>query len=184
MPTTIMMNRTGRYVRVQIKGLNYLSLAEVQVMGMPAMVVPGLFQSENFNNGPEGVAYHDTDAGNNGGAYKQTDVDIASGYDTSYCVGWTNVGEWLDYSINVLQAGVYNLEASVAMPGDTARFHVEVDRVDVTGSMAVPNTGRWNTWQSVVKRGIQLTDGRDTMRVVIETTYAGNFDYFRLMSAQ
>jgi uncharacterized repeat protein (TIGR01451 family) len=181
-PTTIMTNRTGRYVRVQLKGVNYLSLAEVQVMGTPAMVAPGIVQAENFNNGPEGVAYHDTDAGNNGGAYRQTDVDLASGYGTGYCVGWTNAGEWLDYSINVLQAGAYNLETSVAMPGDTARFHVEIDGVDVTGSMAVPNTGGWNTWQTVVKPGIQLTAGRHTMRLVMETTYAGNFDYFRLVA--
>ena len=32
-PTTVAVNRTGRYVRVQLSGTNYLSLAEVQVMG-------------------------------------------------------------------------------------------------------------------------------------------------------
>ncbi|MCE5209666.1 MAG: right-handed parallel beta-helix repeat-containing protein, partial [Chloroflexi bacterium] len=32
-PTTIEVNRTGRYVRVQLTGTNYLSLAEVQVWG-------------------------------------------------------------------------------------------------------------------------------------------------------
>ncbi|HEX8919947.1 MAG TPA: LamG-like jellyroll fold domain-containing protein [Pyrinomonadaceae bacterium] len=34
-PTLLPINRTGRYVRVQLSGLNYLSLAEVQVWGMP-----------------------------------------------------------------------------------------------------------------------------------------------------
>ena len=33
--TTIPVGRTGRYVRVQLSGLNYLTLAEVQVWGMP-----------------------------------------------------------------------------------------------------------------------------------------------------
>ncbi|HYN83648.1 MAG TPA: discoidin domain-containing protein [Pyrinomonadaceae bacterium] len=32
-PTTINVNRTGRYVRVQLAGTNYLSLAEVEVLG-------------------------------------------------------------------------------------------------------------------------------------------------------
>jgi hypothetical protein len=33
-PTTITVNRTGRYVRVQLVGTNYLHLAEVKVMGV------------------------------------------------------------------------------------------------------------------------------------------------------
>jgi hypothetical protein len=33
--TTIPVGRTGRYVRVQLSGLNYLTLAEVQVWGVP-----------------------------------------------------------------------------------------------------------------------------------------------------
>jgi len=31
--TTIPVNTTGRYVRVQLNGANYLNLAEVQVFG-------------------------------------------------------------------------------------------------------------------------------------------------------
>ncbi|HYN83660.1 MAG TPA: discoidin domain-containing protein [Pyrinomonadaceae bacterium] len=34
-PTTINVSRTGRYVRVQLTGTNYLSLAEVEVIGRP-----------------------------------------------------------------------------------------------------------------------------------------------------
>jgi hypothetical protein len=35
-PTAVSVNRTGRYVRVQLSGTNYLSLAEVQVFGSTA----------------------------------------------------------------------------------------------------------------------------------------------------
>ncbi|HEX5709557.1 MAG TPA: discoidin domain-containing protein [Pyrinomonadaceae bacterium] len=34
-PTTVNVNRPGRYVRVQLAGTNYLSLAEVEVIGRP-----------------------------------------------------------------------------------------------------------------------------------------------------
>ncbi|MDQ3687365.1 MAG: discoidin domain-containing protein [Acidobacteriota bacterium] len=34
-PTTLEVNRTGRYVRVQLAGTNYLMLAEVEVIGTP-----------------------------------------------------------------------------------------------------------------------------------------------------
>ncbi|MBM4430077.1 MAG: DUF11 domain-containing protein, partial [Chloroflexi bacterium] len=37
-PTTVAVNRTGRYVRVQLAGTNYLHMAEVQVWGTPGMV--------------------------------------------------------------------------------------------------------------------------------------------------
>jgi hypothetical protein len=36
----------GRYVRVQLTGANYLSLAEVQVLGVPAVVNPNLAQGK------------------------------------------------------------------------------------------------------------------------------------------
>ena len=32
-PTSVNVGRTGRYVRVQLSGTNYLTLAEVQVIG-------------------------------------------------------------------------------------------------------------------------------------------------------
>jgi hypothetical protein len=35
-PTTLDINRTGRYVRVQLLGTNFLSIAELQVIGQPA----------------------------------------------------------------------------------------------------------------------------------------------------
>ncbi|HUK34875.1 MAG TPA: carbohydrate-binding protein, partial [Vicinamibacterales bacterium] len=38
--------------------------------------LPGVVLAANFDNGGEGVAYHDTTAGNSGGAYRATDVDI------------------------------------------------------------------------------------------------------------
>ena len=37
-PTAVGVNRTGRYVRVQLSGQNYLSLAEVQVFGSGALL--------------------------------------------------------------------------------------------------------------------------------------------------
>ena len=40
------------------------------------LVVPGTIEAEDYDNGGEGVAYHDTVAGNQGGAYRSDDVDI------------------------------------------------------------------------------------------------------------
>ena len=70
-----------------------------------AVAIPGTVRASDFDNGGEGVSYHDTTAGNAGGAYRSTDVDLQASSDGGYNVGWTAPGEWLNYSVNVASAG-------------------------------------------------------------------------------
>jgi hypothetical protein len=46
--------------------------------GAVAAVLPGTIEAENFDNGGEGIAFHDLTAGNSGGAYRATDADTTS----------------------------------------------------------------------------------------------------------
>jgi Carbohydrate binding module (family 6)/Calcineurin-like phosphoesterase/Purple acid Phosphatase, N-terminal domain len=155
--------------------------------GSPAPL-PGLFQAENFDNGPGGAAYLDTTAGNTGGAYRSTDVDVEPSTDTGggFNLSKTRAGEWLQYTVNVATSGTYTFEARVANIGTGAAFHVEIDGVDRTGSIAVPHTGGWQTWQTISKTGVQLSAGQHLLRVVLRTVSAsngaGNFNWFRLSS--
>ena len=98
----------------------------------PPILLPGTFQAEDFDNGGEGVAYHDTDATNAGGAYRQAGVDLQAASEGGYDVGWVSAGEWLAYSVNVQAAGSYLLEARVAAPTAGGTFHVEFGGVNVT----------------------------------------------------
>jgi endonuclease/exonuclease/phosphatase family metal-dependent hydrolase len=149
-----------------------------------AALIPGLIQNEQFDNGGEGVSYHDTTTGNNGGAFRQTDVDLeptASGYD----VGWVAAGEWLNYSVNVGAAGSYTAEFRVASSGQGGTFHLEMNGVNVTGTMTVPNTGGWQTWQTVTTT-VSLAAGRQTARLVMDTAGSaavGNFDWMQFTAA-
>lgn len=43
-----------------------------------AITLPGRIEVENFDNGGEGVAYHDTTATNDGGAYRAEGVDVCT----------------------------------------------------------------------------------------------------------
>jgi hypothetical protein len=59
--------------------------------------VPGTVQAEDFDNGGEGVAYHDLTAANDGGLYRTTGVDVCNcGSPYGNSVGWTQPGEWLE----------------------------------------------------------------------------------------
>ena len=154
------------------------------------MALPGTVQAERFDEGGPGVAYVDTTAGNGGGQYRTTDVDVQSTTDTGggYNVGRTRPGEWLKYSVTVASAGTYALDVRVANIGTGARFQVEIDGIDRTGPMSVPNTGGWQTWQTVTKTGLSLTAGAHVIRLVFETGTAenggvGNYNWLRLRTA-
>lgn len=132
----------------------------------------------NFDLGGEGSAFHDSDAtdssGQNGnyrvsnGDNNSTAVDI-EGFGLN--VGWTGPGEWLLYTVEVLDAGDYLVEAQVAVPG-TGSFHIEVDGVNVTGTIGVPNTNGWGnyTWVSTPedKLTLTLTEGRHKIKYYFE----------------
>ena len=87
-------------------------------------------------------------------------------------MGWTTAGEWLKYTVNVTAAGTYTLDARVASSGAGGTFHVEVNGVDKTGPIAVPNTGGWQTWTTISKSGIALAAGQQVVRVVMDTAGA------------
>ena len=49
--------------------------------------------------------------------------------------------QWMNYTVNVASSGSYTFEARVASPSSWNTFHIEVDGVNVTGSLSIPNTG-------------------------------------------
>jgi Carbohydrate binding module (family 6) len=138
--------------------------------GSPASV-PGTVEAENFDNGGEGVAYHDSDAGNNGGEYRSTDVDIRSKPTASngYVVFNAVAGEWLEYTVNVTQAGYYEVGATSASRLAGGTYHIEVDGADVTGTLTAPTTGSWSMFQPAGRSGVQLSAGAHVLRLALDT---------------
>ena len=142
----------------------------------PVPVVPCLIQAEDYDQGGEGAAYHDTTAGNAGGAYRQDDVDIETAGGTTN-VGWIRDGEWLTYTATVETAGQYMMTARVASPNSGRTFAVLVDGVSA-GTIAVPKTGSFSTWRAVVIP-VTLPAGTHTIRL----DFAGdgqNLDWFAI----
>ena len=126
--------------------------------------IPGLIEAENYNTGGEGVAYHDTTAENEGGAYRSDGVDIEMATrEGSHVVGWVRPGEWLKYSVNVAQAGVYDVSFRVSSQQSDASFKMQVDNNDVCTVM-VPNTGSYLTYTTVVQQ-VSLPAGSHVVRL-------------------
>lgn len=147
--------------------------AQSPFTGTP-FAIPGTFEAEDFDRGGEGVAYHDAVAGNAGGLYRpDEDVDIiaASGNASGYVVNNIETAEWLEYTIDVGSSGTYRIELHVSSEFATTAFHIEIDGTDVTGSVAVPNTGWWGTFDWIGKSGISLTAGQHVLRVFSDQQY-------------
>ena len=158
-------------------------------LGHPFNVDTDLINADNFDNGGEGVSYHDSTPQNIGGAYRNTAVDIGaeSTAQNGYVVGWTAPGEWLDYSITVPQTGQYHLNARVASFQQGGTFHGEIDGANLTSTMTIPNTGPWDTWQTVSSQTFTLTAGMHVVRIQMDKGgywgAIGDFDYFQFVHA-
>jgi endonuclease/exonuclease/phosphatase family metal-dependent hydrolase len=145
------------------------------------VAIPGQINAQNFDNGGEGVAYHDTTAGNSGGQFRNTDVDIEQSSEGAYDVGWIAAGEWLNYTVNAAAAGSYVVQLRVAAPGGAA-MHVGFNNASsVWKTVSIPATGGWQNW-TTVSLTVTLGAGVQQMTLLFDTG-AMNFENASVTSA-
>ena len=154
------------------------------------LIIPGTIELEDFDEGGEGVAYHDQEPENlekKLPAYRETGVDLewreaASG---KFNLGWTRPGEWLIYTVDVRAAGTYRIDMHVACKGPGGKLHLEFNGVDRSGPITIPDTGGWQNLKPFSFEGVKLVAGRQTMKVVMaqggESGSIGDIDYFKFV---
>jgi fibronectin type 3 domain-containing protein len=144
-----------------------ISHASTPYSGTP-IAIPGTIEAENYDLGGEGDAYHDTTPGNSGPAtYRTDDVDHEACSEGGYNIGWTAQEEWLKYTVNVASNGSYDIVARVASLVGSGAYHIEVNDVDVTGTISVGPTGGWQNWQNRTST-VTLSAGQQVIKLVID----------------
>ena len=149
---------------------------------------PGTMEFENYDTGGEGTSYHDTTPANEGGQYRHDGVDLKAAADAGggYFVGWTNPGEWLNYTVNVASSTSYTVGLRVACGDNGGTFHLSLDGNNVTGPVRMTNTGGWQSWTTLtLPRPIALPAGLHQLRLVIDSAAnpgwgIGNFNWMQL----
>ncbi len=140
-------------------------------------------QAEDYDNGGSGIAYHDADSSNSGGKYRTGEgVDIESTKDTGggYDVTSTKSGEWLNYTVNLSKTGTYQFDLRAANSSKTSgKVHLDVDGVNVTGSMSISGTGGSQTWKTFSKTGIKLSAGQHVLELAVDSS-GMNFNWLKL----
>ena len=157
--------------------------------GGKAVELPGKIEAENFDipgTGKENKTYNENDADDHGETnYREgTGVDIYKKA-TGYIVGYNQEGEWLEYTVNVKEAGDYTFFAAVASANATSSFNMTLDGKELTGDISVPkNDGEENYDDyNKVQKNVTLPAGEHILRFTVVGSWM-DVDYFTFVKGK
>ena len=140
------------------------------------IALPGTLEAENFDAGGDGVTFHDSDTRNEGGTSYRSNgggVDIVQ-CTGGYAIGYTADGEWLEYTVDVKEAGLYSYDAYASSGVTTSSFNLTIDTAEgtqaLTPTIAVPcvKASNWDTYTAIHGRLLlPLEAGKQVIRLNI-----------------
>jgi hypothetical protein len=107
--------------------------------------------------------------GNRGRTYRNDGVDIYedSIQKGSFYVGHTEDGEWLQYTIDVLEEGKYNLKIAVSASNNDGVLSVINDQAPQQ-PIRIPSSGANANREIIIAKNVPLKKGINHMRIGID----------------
>ena len=136
-----------------------------------ASVLPGAVEMENYDEGGEGMAFHDSDEKNEGKDYRDDGVDIEEFSTGEYAIGWTKAGEWAEYTLEVKYDDEYTWTAYAASGSDGSSFKLYIDDKAISEAISVKNSGDWKTFREYTGKTGEIEKGKHILKVSIEADY-------------
>ncbi len=136
-------------------------------------VMPGTFQAEDYDEGCNGDAYYDAFDTNFFQYYRNDGVDIDT-IPGGYCVADIVTAEWLEYTLNFPQAGIYALEMRYASICDDNQLQLFVDNKAVSDPFTLENTQGKENWKTTSKNFI-VDSGTVVLRILFTNADRGLF---------
>jgi serine/threonine protein kinase len=138
---------------------------------------------EDFDEGGEGISWHDVTTISAPDFYRQTSVHIRQlhGATANCCVDFVQPGEWLIFTVNISDAGPWDLVMPVrAAAGGTVHF--ELNGRDISGPIELQPAGRGWCFLRVPLKPLSAT-GICKIKLSFDTAGTGNaylgvFDWF------
>ncbi len=149
---------------------------DVPVVGAKVEGTANFIDFENYDVGGAGKAYYDMDTKNQGGEYREDRVDIVKNGD-GFAVGYTQKGEWLEYTVNVQAGGKLPFELSYASGMDNTGVQLFMDDEPITDTLALTGTGDFDiygTFKGMTTK--ELTEGEHVLKVMVTSDYV-NLDW-------
>ena len=153
---------------------------DLPVVGAKVEGAANFIDFENYDVGGAGKAYYDMDTENQGGEYREDRVDIVTKEDkcgSGYAVGYTQKGEWLEYTVNVAAEGTLPYELSYATGSENVGVQFFMDNEPITDTLKLEGTGDWDTYTTFKgKTTKKLTKGEHVFKVQMTSDYV-NLDW-------
>lgn len=128
-------------------------------------IIPGVIELEAFDNGGQGVSFNDASEENQGDLFRtELAVDLDSVRGGGYCLGWTETGEWTEYTVEILETGTYDLTYWTASFNNGGIFNIQLNGQTIVNNTSVENTGGWQNWGNYTLSDISLTEGVYVLR--------------------
>lgn len=163
-----------------------------------AFAVPGKIEAEDFDipgkgkneDGTSNQSYADADSENKGDSdYRKDDapgVDLYKKSGDRIVVGYNETGDWLEYTINVSEAGDYTFFAAVASANNTSSFQMFLDEKELTDKISVPqaSSGEENYDDyNKVSANVTLPAGKHILRMDVTGDWF-DIDYFTFVKGK
>ena len=187
------------------KGVNETGLPTGDVAPVPpepqlpfkgeAFAVPGKIQAEDFDipgkgkneDGTSNESYGDDSENHGDSDYrKDTGVDLYKKSGDRIVVGYNQIGDWLEYTINVSEAGDYTFFAAVASANNTSSFQMSLDGKELTDKISVPqaSSGEENYDDyNKVSANVTLPAGKHILRMDVTGDWF-DIDYFTFVKGK
>jgi hypothetical protein len=179
-----------------------------------AQTIPGRVYCAYYDFGGEGIAYHDADSVNHGsGGLNPIDgtylhgFRVKEGVDISYTknnemdntpynfvqpemellyIGWTEPGEWVKYTVNVTESGIYNVSI-LYTSNQGGKISLSLNDTDTVGPLNIPSTynaadpvdfRQWHHWNLAGNiTQLKLEKGIQVLKLTTEETGQMNYAY-------
>ena len=160
-----------------------------------AFAVPGKIQAEDFDvpgkgkndDGSSNESYGDDSENHGDSDYrKDTGVDLYKKSGDRIVVGYNQTGDWLEYTINVSEAGDYTFFAAVASANNTSSFQMSLDGKELTDKISVPqaSSGEENYDDyNKVSANVTLPAGKHVLRMDVTGDWF-DVDYFTFVKGK
>jgi len=154
-----------------------VEVVESQTPYKGVIELPGVIEGENYDKGKEWVAYHDSSSDREGSATasyrRDAGPDVDKTPDGGYALGATKKGEWVEYTVNVKEAGVYAITTKYSATKEGASYNLSIVAPEglkslTDGDITVHSTGSKSTYNDVYNRVIvPLEAGEQVIRLTI-----------------
>ena len=148
-------------------------------------IIPGTINAVDFDHGGKGSGFYNPDwtswslyrLGLNMDVPRVSYVGTTEEIDGKFILKNIRAGDWWEYTIDVPEHRHYDIELVFSSEVNTGSIVLEIDGLDVTSTINLPNTGDLYDWQTITVCGIDLDAGKSTLRVKTST---GGFNFNRI----